>query len=135
MRCRVACADLRPCSRDDAHDAVGRGRAASHEWRKGVKYLGAQARLLRPMKPGALAGRYQSSLAPRRRALGERHDIDLFLDTMAQAPAQFGDIVTVTQLAGLARLRLARLDARPSGWARSSYAAEPQKLVARWGGW
>lgn len=107
---------------------------ASHEWRKGAKYLSAQARLLQPMKPGVLKPdvRAASRLGD---LLGERHDIDLFLDSMARAPGQFGDIVTVTQLAGLARLRLARLDRQAERLGAKLFADKPRKLVARWGHW
>jgi hypothetical protein len=107
---------------------------ASHEWRKGVKYLGGQARLLRRMKPDRL----QVEIKAATRLgdlLGARHDIDLFLDTMAQAPARFGDIVTVTQLAGLARLRLARLDRQSQRLGEKLLAEKPEKLAGRWGDW
>jgi hypothetical protein len=107
---------------------------ASHEWRKGVKYLGAQARLLRPMKPDVLKADAKAA-ARLGDLLGERHDIDLFLDTMARAPAQFGDIVTVTQLAGLARLRLARLDPQAARLGAKLFADKPEKLARRWGSW
>ncbi len=66
---------------------------ASHEWRKGVKYLGGQAQLLRKMRPRALKAETRSA-ARLGDLLGERHDIDLFLDRLAGAPARFGDIVT-----------------------------------------
>lgn len=107
---------------------------ASHEWRKGVKYLGGQARLLQRMKPDRLKAdiRAATRLGD---LLGTRHDIDLFLDTMAQAPARFGDIVTVTQLAGLARLRLARLDRQSRRLGEALLAEKPEKLAARWGDW
>ncbi len=110
----------------DAHD--------SHEWRKGVKYHGAQARLLRAMKPGVLKD--EAKLAARLGdILGERHDIDLFLDAMARAPARFGDIVTVTQLAGLARLRVARLDRRSRRLGELLFAGKPGRHVAQWRGY
>lgn len=108
--------------------------AASHEWRKGVKHLGVQARLLRRMKPDRLDAQIRAATRLGD-LLGARHDIDLFLDTMAQAPARFGDIVTVTQLVGLARLRLARLDRQSQRIGETLLAEKPQKLVERWGGY
>ncbi len=107
---------------------------SSHEWRKGVKYHGAQARLLRTMKPDALKADMKAS-SRLGDLLGQRHDIDLFLDMMARAPARFGDIVTVTQLAGLARLRLARLDRQARRLGETLFDRKPEKLAARWGEW
>jgi CHAD domain-containing protein len=107
---------------------------ASHEWRKGVKYLGSQARLLRPMKPDALKADIKAATRLGD-LLGARHDIDLFLDMMAQAPIRFGDIVTVTQLAGLARLRLARLDRQSRRLGEKLLAEKPEKRTGRWGEW
>jgi hypothetical protein len=54
---------------------------------------------------------------------------------MAQAPARFGDIVTVTQIAGLARLRLARLDRQSRRLGETLLAEKPEKLTGRWGDW
>jgi len=107
---------------------------ASHEWRKAVKYLGGQARLLRRMKPD----RVNADIKAATRLgdlLGARHDIDLFLDNMARAPARFGDIVTVTQIAGLARLRLARLDRQSRRLGETLLAEKPEKRAERWGGY
>lgn len=105
--------------------------AASHEWRKGVKYLGGHARLLQRMKPDRLKAEIKTATRLGD-LLGARHDIDLFLDTMAQAPTRFGDIVTVTQLAGLARLRLARLDRQSRRLGEQLLADKPEKVAARW---
>jgi len=105
---------------------------ASHEWRKGVKYYGIQARLLALMKPGELKHdiRAASRLGD---LLGQRHDIDMFLDAMALAPARFGDIVAVTQIAGLARLRLARLDRQTARLGEKLFDRKPGLLIERWG--
>lgn len=107
---------------------------ASHEWRKSVKYHGQQAKLLRKMKPDKLKAdaKTSSRLAD---LLGERHDIDLFLDHMAAAPAHFGDIVTVTQVAALARLRIARLERQAQHLGARFFADKPGKVADRWGGW
>lgn len=107
---------------------------ASHEWRKGVKYLGGQARLLKRMNPKALKAdeKAASRLGD---LLGERHDIDVFLDLLAHAPARFGDIVTLTQIAALARLRLARLDRQAERVGEVLFARKPGKLVDQWRGW
>jgi len=107
---------------------------AGHEWRKSVKYHGAQAQLLRRMKPGRLKADMKAS-ARLADLLGERHDIDLFLDHLAATPARFGDIVTVTQLAALARLRIARLERRAERLGEKLFADKPGKLADRWGDW
>ncbi|MBO9576856.1 MAG: CHAD domain-containing protein [Sphingobium sp.] len=122
-------------ARETMRAAIMTGDAkASHEWRKGVKYLGGQARLLRRMKPGRLKAdiKVATRLGD---LLGARHDIDLFLDTMAQAPARFGDIVTITQIAALARLRLVRLDRQSRRLGETLLAEKPAKLAERWGDW
>ena len=122
-------------ARDAMRAALDSGdAAAAHEWRKGVKYHGAQARLLRKMRSGALDAdtKASSRLAD---LLGERHDIDMFLDAMAHAPARFGGIATVTQLAGLARLRRARIDRRAERLGERLFAQKPGRLAGRWQGW
>jgi hypothetical protein len=122
-------------ARDTMRATLATGDAeASHEWRKGIKYLGSQARLLRLMKPNALEADIKAATRLGD-LLGARHDIDLFLDTMARAPARFGDIVTVTQLAGLARLHLDRLDRQSQRLGEKLFAEKPEKRVERWAGW
>lgn len=122
-------------ARETMRAAIMTGDAeASHEWRKGIKYLGGQARLLRRMRPDRLNAdvRTATRLGD---LLGARHDIDLFLDSMAKAPTRFGDIVTVTQIAGLARLRLARLDRQSRRLGEALLAEKPERLAERWGGY
>ncbi|MBO9576646.1 MAG: CHAD domain-containing protein [Sphingobium sp.] len=122
-------------ARETMRAAIMTGDAeASHEWRKGVKHLGGQARLLRRMKPDRLKADIKAATRLGD-LLGARHDIDLLLDTMAQAPARFGDIVTVTQIAGLARLRLARLDRQSQRLGETLLAEKPEKRAERWGDW
>ncbi|MBO9575930.1 MAG: CHAD domain-containing protein [Sphingobium sp.] len=113
----------------ESHDAE-----ASHEWRKGVKYHGAQMRLLRKMKPLSLRKR-EKVAARLGDVLGARHDIDMFLDTVAQAPARYGDVITVTQLAGLARLHSARLDRRARRLGQALFEDKAEKLARDWGAW
>jgi hypothetical protein len=127
----------------EARRAMARARRtgkadASHEWRKGVKYHGDQLRLLRKLRPEALGSRILAA-AQLAGLLGDRHDIDMFLERLGQAPAHFGDIVTVTELAGLARLHAARIDRHTRRLGESLFGARPRALDRHfgemWQGW
>ncbi len=54
---------------------------------------------------------------------------------MARAPARFGGIMTATQLAGLARLRVARLDRQTQRLGETLFDRKPERLAERWGAW
>ena len=123
----------------DARETMGRAlrthdAEASHDWRKGVKYHGAQMGFVSRMRPGVLGKRARTATRLGD-LLGARHDIDMLLDRVARTPALYGDVITITQIAGLARLRAARLDRQARRIGEALFDEKADKLVRHWGGW
>jgi hypothetical protein len=114
--------------------AAGGDPQVSHDWRKQVKYHAAHVRLLMALRPHALRARYRQ-LGKLGDELGEAHDMEMLLETLAASPRRFGGIVSVTALAALARKRKARLDRKALQIGEALFAEKPRVLVAHWGGW
>jgi len=130
----------------DGWDALGEGFAAtlraarramresgdphaSHEWRKQVKYHWQHMRLLRDVarKPAARRIALAMRLSDR---LGDRHDLDLFVETLAAARSRNA---AADRLAALAQQRIPRLESKARDIGEALFAAKPRKLAARWG--
>jgi len=111
-------------------DSGGKGDPhASHEWRKQVKYHWQQMRLLRDVarKPAARRIALAMRLSDR---LGDRHDLDLFVETLAAVRSRNA---AADRLAALAQQRIPRLESKARDIGEALFAAKPRKLAARWG--
>ena len=104
----------------------------SHEWRKHVKYHWHHMRLLRVAGPEAADARIR--LAERLAGLlGERHDLDLFVETIAAQPRQGADAAALDLLVAKARKRAARLEAKAGQIGARLFEEKPRKLAGKWG--
>ena len=82
---------------------------AMHEWRKRVKYHSYHLRLLEPVWPAMLKA--QVGAAKRlEELLGDHHDLDVFMQTLAGDPAAFGDVEKVETIRSLGHRRREELE-------------------------
>jgi CHAD domain-containing protein len=106
-----------------------------HEWRKRVKDLWYQLRLLRSVWPAALKGPVEAAdeLAD---LLGDHHDLALLVD---DARVRGSGDLELAALAGLARRRQRELLEAALPIAERLYAEKPKRFVARveayWDAW
>jgi CHAD domain-containing protein len=101
--------------------------AAVHEWRKRVKDLWYQLRLLRPVWPAGMKGAIGAAgeLAD---LLGEHHDLAVLIDDVsARAPGGAGDDTLIV----LARRRQRELLAAALPLGRRLYAEKPRRFADR----
>lgn len=103
---------------------------ASHEWRKQVKYHWQHMRLLREVarKPAARRIALATRLSDR---LGDRHDLDLFVEMLAAGRSRASD-EAADRLTALAQQRIARLESKARDIGEELFDTKPGKLAARW---
>ncbi len=101
-----------------------------HEWRKAVKQLWYQVRLLEPAAPSVL-GPLETSLDGIAEALGDDHDLAVLLEHLAAAPDRYGGAVAIADVGRVARARQDDLRADAFRLAFSVYAERPGSFVAR----
>ncbi|MBA1272380.1 CHAD domain-containing protein [Stutzerimonas azotifigens] len=102
-----------------------------HEWRKRVKDLWYQTRLLMDAWPAVL--RTQCKLLKRLAdALGDDHDLAMMQQLMTQEPELFGSEETSRQVARYLAMRRATLQGDALELGRRLYAESPKALVKRW---
>ncbi|MGN6467421.1 MAG: CHAD domain-containing protein [Rhizobiaceae bacterium] len=107
---------------------------AMHEWRKRVKYHSYHLRLLEPVWPAMLKA--QVGAAKRlEELLGDHHDLDVFMQTLAGDPTAFGDVEKVETIRSLGHRRREELE--NEAFARGSIllAEKPDALAARLETW
>jgi CHAD domain-containing protein len=104
----------------------------SHEWRKHVKHHWHHMRLLRPAGPEAAGERIRLS-ARLGDLLGERHDLDLFVATLAAQPRRGADAARLDLLAAKARKRAAKLEHKAGQLGERLFDEKPRRLAAKWG--
>lgn len=119
----------------DAARWLGRARKEPddehlHEWRKRVKRLWYQVRLLEPTAPSVL-GPLVDRLDDLSDALGDEHDLSAFLALLERDPAAFGGDEVVQPVIELTRERQADLRARAFGLGARLLAEDPDALAAR----
>lgn len=71
-----------------------RSAEAFHEWRKRIKYHGYHARLLTPAWEGPIAAHHAAADALGK-LLGDHHDLDVFAQTLAEAPDGYGSAADI----------------------------------------
>lgn len=106
--------------------------ARMHEWRKGVKYLWYQMRLLEPTAPSVLSplvGRLDD-LAD---ALGDDHDLAVLVAGLEADHDQYGGRGEIQPAIDLARRQQAELRRRSFSLGARLYAETPESFVARIG--
>jgi CYTH domain-containing protein/CHAD domain-containing protein len=125
-------------------DTYGRGRKrrrdvvdastdeALHEWRKAVKQLWYQARLLEPAAPSAMAP-LVDRLDDLSEALGDDHDLAVLVERLTADPEAFGGVASVEHATSLARRQQAELRERAVRLGASVYAERPGAFVERVG--
>ncbi|TLX63575.1 CHAD domain-containing protein [Stutzerimonas nosocomialis] len=102
-----------------------------HEWRKRVKDLWYQTRLLMDAWPAVL--RTQCKLLKRLAdALGDDHDLAMMQQLMNQEPELFGSEETRGQLQRYLRVRREQLQGDALALGGRVYAESPKALVKRW---
>ena len=101
-----------------------------HEWRKAVKQLWYQVRLLEPAAPSVLRP-LADSLDSVANALGDDHDLAVLLERLAADPERFGGPAPVADVAAAARRQQDDLRARAFRLAATIYAEPPRTFVAR----
>ncbi len=113
-----------------AHPAA----AISHDWRKDVKHHGEHLRLLRAIRPELLhTGVKQAhKLADR---LGQRHDIDMLLDHLADDNQHTENAIDLSHFRRLSERRRMRLDHKAQTIGKTLFCAKPDHLVRRWAHW
>jgi len=104
----------------------------SHEWRKHAKYHWHHMRLLRGVAPHAAEERIKAAerLSD---LLGERHDFDMFVATLAGHPRRSVESVAVGHLAAKARKRTDKLQERARKIGETLFDEKARKLAEAWG--
>lgn len=106
--------------------------ACSHEWRKRVKQHWFHLRLLRGVSSGPAEERAKLVMKLGD-VLGERHDLDQFVEMLAAQPRRSSDAVTIERLTALARRRAAKLESRARKMGKDLFDDKPRKLTDKWG--
>lgn len=104
---------------------------AGHQWRKQAKYHWQHMRLLRGVAPGS-AGKRAKRAVTLSDLLGERHDLDLFLERLTVSRGRDEDGDTTARLAVLANRRIAALDAKAIKLGKRLFGKKPRKLADAW---
>lgn len=99
-----------------------------HEWRKAVKYLWYQLRLLRDASPSVI-GPMVEHLDDLADALGDDHDLAVLVARVDSEPRSFGAARSVDHVRGLAREQQRELRRRAFRSGATIYA-EPQRAFA-----
>lgn len=108
---------------------AGASDAAVHEWRKRVKDLWYQLRLLRPVWPAGMKGPIGAA-GELAELLGEHHDLAVLIeDVSARAPAGAGDDALIV----LARRRQRELLEQALPLGGRLYAEKPKRFADRLG--
>jgi hypothetical protein len=102
----------------------------SHEWRKQVKYHWQHMRLLDAVAP--LAGERARRAEQLGEVLGDRHDIDLFVERLAQVPARALPARQRGALLAAAQARAARLDGKARKLGERLFDEKPGDFAAGW---
>jgi CYTH domain-containing protein/CHAD domain-containing protein len=116
---------LRRAVRDTTDDRM-------HEWRKRVKYLWYQMRLLEPTAPSVLSP-LVDRLDDLADALGDDHDLAVLIHSLDTEGERFGGRDRVGPAVDLARRRQADLRRRAFSLGARLYAEAPDAFVARIG--
>ncbi len=101
-----------------------------HEWRKSVKNLGYQVRLLERAAPSVLEplGANLDDLAE---ALGDDHDLAVLVERLALDPAQFGGSRYAIRAIDIVRAQQEELRRRAFRLGATIYAEKPARFTAR----
>ena len=103
-----------------------------HEWRKAVKYLWYQMRLLEPTAPSVLSP-LVDRLDDLSDALGDDHDLVVLVDSLETEGERFGQGDQIGPAVDLARRRQLDLRHRAFSLGARLYAEEPDAFAARVG--
>jgi len=114
---------LREAQRDPSDDNL-------HEWRKAVKHLWYQVRLLEPTAPSVL-GPLVERLDDLSDALGDDHDLVVLVDLLESTPEAFGAEGQAGVGVELARRQQADLRRRAFGLGARVYAEKPKAFAQR----
>jgi CYTH domain-containing protein/CHAD domain-containing protein len=101
-----------------------------HEWRKSVKHLWYQVRLLQPAAPSVL-GNLSDVLDGLADALGDDHDLAVLVEHLAAEPERFGASASMSDVECAAREQQDDLRARSFRLASTVYAEPRSAFVAR----
>jgi CYTH domain-containing protein/CHAD domain-containing protein len=146
----VARDDARAWTLDDDFDPLGQGLAATyragrqalrrarydptdehvHEWRKAVKYLWYQTRLLHDAAPSVL-GPMVEQLDALAEALGDDHDLAVMVAALDAEPDRFGEPDVVDHARRIARDQQDAMRTRAFRAGASVYAERPTALRER----
>ena len=101
-----------------------------HEWRKAVKQLWYQTRLIEAWAPSVLEP-FGSTLDSLAEALGDDHDLSVLVDRLRTDPDRYGGKHTVKQARRLARAQQDDLRRRAFRLAATVYAERPRAFAGR----
>ena len=101
-----------------------------HEWRKSVKNLWYQTRLLEPAAPSTLAPMI-GSLDHLGEALGDDHDLAVLVERLAADPHRYGGALHALKAIEIARAEQAVLREPAFRLGATIYAEKPKAFVAR----
>ena len=101
-----------------------------HEWRKSVKTLWYQARLLEGAAPSVL-GALVASLDDLAEALGDDHDLAVLIEHLTRDPQRFGGKPPVKHAVRLARVQQDELRRRAFRRGATIYAETPRAFARR----
>jgi CHAD domain-containing protein len=101
-----------------------------HEWRKSVKNLWYQTRLLEPAAPSALAQAIEA-LDHLGEALGDDHDLAVLVERLAADPHRYGGALHAIGAIDIARAEQAVLRRPAFRLGATIYAERPKAYVAR----
>ena len=101
-----------------------------HEWRKSVKHLWYQTRLIELAAPSVLA-RSASSLDDLAEALGDDHDLAVLIERLTAEPDRFGGSAQAHHALQLARTQQADLRRRAFRLGATIYAERPREFRSR----
>jgi len=103
-----------------------------HEWRKSVKHLWYQVRLIERSAPSVLDA-LVTALDDLAEALGDDHDLAVLVDRLVADPKAFGGKKAAKRARRLARLQQADLRRRAFRLGATVYAETPRAFTARMG--
>ncbi len=101
-----------------------------HEWRKSVKHLWYQTRLIELAAPSVLA-RSASTLDDLAEALGDDHDLAVLIERLTAEPDRFGGSAQAHHALQLARTQQADLRRRAFRLGATIYAERPRAFRSR----
>jgi len=112
--------------------------AAFHGWRKRVKYLGYQFRVILPLWPGKI-GKMEKVLDELQELLGADHDLVILKGLLHRHPARFGGRARTERALGYLGRRSRRLRERSRRLGQDVFHDTPGKLMgklrAHWKKW